>query len=535
MWFKQLTKRITKHFLSLPGVWATYLWLSDTLGFVPVYDVGWRHLPSWLEEVKKVEKKHTMPCCHVLFFSVIPNWVDFSLALAVALVGRNLEVDFAWLPLYSTELGEYPYWRRQAKKVTSKSLHPRLRFHNLEEVSPAPVDDTMRAIAEEQAIKDVSYDLKKERIRIDSDPLDRKTFDYHRKRDLNAISRVTTLIKENEYDRVILPNGAIQEFGAVYRHISLLGIPVSAIETWIGDTVIAYDNPMAIFSGLNDLWAKDEPHFLSETRHARVQKILDTRREPRETSTPDYQKTQVIGLASPEQIRAQVGLCSDKPVVLICPNVPFDSIAYDTHKQVFPGGMWEWLVKTIDHFIERANCQVVVRSHPAESLWAVRETTKSLITEFFPALPDHIVVISPKAPVNTYSLMQIADLGIVYTSTTGLEMAMHGIPVICSVSSQHYNRRGFTIEPETAEEFFHQIDRILQNPVAYRLAPRQIELAWCYAEIFWTQWPKPFPWTAGRRHLWRGLRSWPMARMLSPEGDEKFGSLFRTLIDEQGR
>jgi hypothetical protein len=61
------------------------------------------------------------------------------------------------------------------------------------------------------------------------------------------------------------------------------------------------------------------------------------------------------------------------------------------------------------------------------------------------------------------------------------------------------------------------------------LTPRQIELAWCYADVYFNQWPRPFPWLAGPQ-FWHDLADWPMARMLSAEGHEKYGSVFDALL-----
>ena len=52
--------------------------------------------------------------------------------------------------------------------------------------------------------------------------------------------------------------------------------------------------------------------------------------------------------------------------------------------------------------------------------------------QVLPRLPEHIRLIGPKEKVNTYDLVEVADLGLVYTTTVGMEMAMNGVPVIVS-------------------------------------------------------------------------------------------------------
>jgi hypothetical protein len=333
-----------------------------------------------------------------------------------------------------------------------------------------------------------------------------------------------------------MANGAITELGAVFHYVAGLGLPVSTFEMWdkAGTIVVSRGAPVMNID-TRSIWERDEPHVLSEERRARIEHLNQVRSQARGPGVAvAYQPidglTQRAGIIPPDQVRELLDLRPNKPVVLVCPNVPFDSMFYVERNRNFTA-MWEWLVKTIEFLAQRTDCQVVVRSHPAELLYKSDETTPNLLREFFPVLPTHIKVLSAEAPINTYAIMQIADLGLVYASTAGLEMAVRGIPVVCGISSQHFNQKGFTIDPENQEEYFSQIDRILQNSSAFHLTPRQIELAWCYADVYFNQWPRPFPWLAGPQFLRSlALSDWPMARMLSAEGYEKYGSVFDDLL-----
>ncbi|MFN8388170.1 MAG: hypothetical protein U0X92_17380 [Anaerolineales bacterium] len=57
-----------------------------------------------------------------------------------------------------------------------------------------------------------------------------------------------------------------------------------------------------------------------------------------------------------------------------------------------------------------------------------------------PELPSHIHVIGALDKINTYDLIEIANLGLAYTTTVGVETAMNGIPVI-SCGQTHYRER----------------------------------------------------------------------------------------------
>ena len=525
----QIIKETLKQIFRVPGTIETYLWVHDILGQSSLYDSCWRYLPGWMDDLKSANVADKPPCCRVLFFSTMCEWTNYSLALSVVLAGRNVDIDFAWslhphVIVSSPTIG-YMHWRRSAATNQSRWTHPRLRMYNLEAVTPNVITNEMEEISSQQALIDTSYLLKKERVQIDSDELDLATFELRRKQNLDTISRVAALLSKRKYDRVIVPNGISLDFGAVFRYVTRLGLPVSSIEMWdITKTVVVSNAAPVVGINTHDLWSQDAPHILSGNIRIRMQQVINIRQKPSTKAlTIKYQN---VGVKPPEQIRTQLGLCSDKPIVLLCPNVPFDSIFYVERNKNF-ATMGEWLIKTVEYLRWRTDCQVIIRSHPAEVHFNTTETTENLVRESFPALPEHITVVPPKARINTYSLMSIANLGLVYASTTGLEMAMRGIPIVCGISNQHYNQKGFTIDPGTPEEYFIWIDRVLRDPKTFRLTTRQIELAWCYADLFFNQWPRPFPWHT--TSLGSDLKKWPIGRMLSPEGDEKFGEVFNIL------
>jgi hypothetical protein len=91
--------------------------------------------------------------------------------------------------------------------------------------------------------------------------------------------------------------------------------------------------------------------------------------------------------------------------------------------------MADWLAATVRWFGRYPQAQLVVRVHPGELLGAGHPSAE-IVRQELPELPPHVTVVGPESPVNTYDLMELAHLGLVYTTTVGMEMAMAGIPVI---------------------------------------------------------------------------------------------------------
>jgi hypothetical protein len=151
------------------------------------------------------------------------------------------------------------------------------------------------------------------------------------------------------------------------------------------------------------------------------------------------------------------------------------------------------------------------------------------VRQVLPKLPANIHLIGPKEKVNTYDLIDVADVGLVYTTTVGMEMAMNGIPVIVT-GQTHYRGRGFTFDPDSWVTYFKTLGQILAKPSAFRLSHQQMERAWAYAYRFFFDFPRPFPWHLVR--LWEDYQAHPMETVLSPEGLELYGPTFRYLTGE---
>jgi hypothetical protein len=143
-------------------------------------------------------------------------------------------------------------------------------------------------------------------------------------------------------------------------------------------------------------------------------------------------------------------------------------------------------------------------------------------------MPENIHMIGPLEMVNTYDLMEIASLGLVYTTTTGLEMAMNGIPVIVC-GQTHYRKRGFTLDPASWDEYYTLIEQTLKGKTS--LTETQTETAWEYAYRFFFEYPLEFPWRL--MHFWKDMEVSPMSKVLSDEGQKEFGKAFAYLAGEE--
>jgi hypothetical protein len=313
--------------------------------------------------------------------------------------------------------------------------------------------------------------------------------------------------------------------GAVYQAARWLGIPVVTYEfgeqsqrIWLAH------NSEVMRQETDHLWEKRKQRPLTSGQWDQSRALFVSRQRASlwENFTRRWQGTPSQG---GEQARQALGLDS-RPVVVLAANVIGDSLTLG--RQVFTDSMTGWLERTVLDFARRPQAQLVVRIHPGER-YTQGPSVADIVRRALPNIPAHIHLVAAGDPINTYDLVEIADLGLVYTTTVGMEMAMSGAPVI-PAGQTHYRGKGFTLDPTSWQDYFELLEQVLADPKGYRLPQEQVELAWNYAYRFFFEYPCPFPWHL--LHFWEELESWPMQRVLSDEGQAEFGKTFRYLAGD---
>lgn len=155
---------------------------------------------------------------------------------------------------------------------------------------------------------------------------------------------------------------------------------------------------------------------------------------------------------------------NEQPLVLLAANMVWDAAALN--KEIFFDDMFQWTIETIKYFMKHPEWQLIVKAHPAESHSKIRKTNQTLLGEINKAglnLTENILILPPDTKISPYDIYSYCDLGLVYTSTVGIELAMMGKPVIISGYTS-YRKAGFTTDPETSEEYFERINEFLGSP-----------------------------------------------------------------------
>lgn len=484
-----------------------------------------RQLPAWRTQAQ-ASPWRSRAGKRILLFSVLNYWTAHASLLSMALAGLGHEVTLAYLP--------YARWQTPISKFDLRRQDAYLR-HALQDAQPlvnvvsfaAPVQADLPAslleALETLTLQDVQYTLQVEDVDPQSD-----LYLLRRERNLHAARAAWTYLGHSRPDVVIVPNGSILEFGAVYRVARYLDINVVTYEFGEQhDRIWFAQNSEVMRQETDELWQALGGIPLTDVETQRVRELF-TARQKGSLWENFARRWQGVPSEGGERARTALGLDS-RPVVLLAANVIGDSLTLG--RQVFSTSMTEWLQRTVRTFAGWPQAQLVVRIHPGEK-FTKGPSVADVVRAALPEVPAHIHLVEAGDPVNTYDLVQIADLGLVYTTTVGMEMAMSGAPVIVA-GQTHYRNRGFTRDPQTWDDYSATLEDALRHPEAYRLSQAQVDLAWRYASRFFFDYPMPFPWHL--LHMKEDEGAWPLERFLSPEGQERFAGTFACLTGEQRR
>lgn len=486
------------------------------------------HLPVWKETAMSLLSKRKKPAVsprQVLIFSTLHYWIEHTTLLGMALAGLGHEVTYAFAP-YANWQAPLSRFDVRKQNVYAKSILSRAAplFKIVSFVNNHTRVNLPRALAKElleTSRRDTQYTLQMEEVDLKGE-LYRLRVDRNQEAATNAFQ----LIQTHRPDVVIIPNGTILEFGAVRLAAQYLGVQVVTYEfgeqrqrIWL-----AQDREV-MRQETDDLWLERKDTPLTAEQWEQVKNLFQARQRASlwENFSRRWQGAPSEG---GEKARAALGL-DRRPIVLLATNVFGDSLTLG--RQVFSESMGEWMERTLRYFAGRQDVQLVMRIHPGELL-AQGPSAAVLVNRVLPELPEHIHIVLPGEKINTYDIVQIADLGLVYTTTVGMEMAMSGVPVIV-VGNTHYRSKGFTLDPDTWEAYFETLDKVLENPPGFRLSEDQVHCAWNYAYRFFFEYPHPFPWHLLK--MWEDLKEWPLDRVLGPEGQESFAKTFRYLAGER--
>ena len=498
--------------------WSAHFELEDLNGV----------LQQAVRDVLKFQRKTENPR-KICVFSTLHYWIEQSMLVALGLAGQGHQVNFAWLPYADWDKEISLFDLRRQDLYTQDVLKPAaqvMRVDSLLNVSLAAGSQPQLPAELQKIVDQVSdYDTQYT-LQIEETDLSSPLYQLRLQRNGQAAKAIFDWLQAEKPDLLVIPNGTILELGVAYQVARLLGIETVTFEfadqqerIWLAQ------NDEIMQHNTADLWNSLGNQPLPEKAKLALTGLFGARKNAHlwGNFARQWQQNPVKGGAS---VRESLRL-DERPMALLATNVLGDSLTLG--RQRITQTMAEMIVRTIAYFMRHPEVQLVVRVHPGE-LKTHGTSMVDVINQAYPELPENIHIIRPEDKTNTYDLMEIADFGLVYTTTVGMEMAMSGLPVIVT-GKTHYAGKGFTLDPQTWKEYEQMLDQVSNNPTASRLTPEQVEKAWLYAYLFFFEFSLPFPWHI----LWLSddFSNRPMSYVLSDEGQQEYGQTFAYLAGEK--
>jgi len=154
--------------------------------------------------------------------------------------------------------------------------------------------------------------------------------------------------------------------------------------------------------------------------------------------------------------------------VLMLTNVSWDAQLHYASR-IFTD-MHSWIEETINWFSDHKNLDLIIRIHPAEFTGKIksRDPVFDFIVERFPNLPRNVKLVRPETSVSTYKLMDACNLGLIFATKAGIELAALGKPII--VAGESWIRgRGVSMDPTSIGEYFELLESFEKDPGSLRV------------------------------------------------------------------
>jgi hypothetical protein len=193
-------------------------------------------------------------------------------------------------------------------------------------------------------------------------------------------------------------------------------------------------------------------------------------------------------LTDPKKINKEFNLNSSSSILLLT-NIVWDAqIHYKNN--AFPT-ILDWLCFTVNYFKDRKDLRLIIRIHPSEKSQGM--LTRHPIMEevmkkiFF--IPENVRIVEAASKISTYTLAKQSNCVLVYGTTTAIELAAMGIPVVVAGEAVTKNKN-ITYDISTRKQYLELLEKL---PFKKRFIPKvRTERAVRYAYHYYFQKHIPF-------------------------------------------
>lgn len=304
------------------------------------------------------------------------------------------------------------------------------------------------------------------------------------------------LVTTNKYDQILFSHGIYSTWEPIVQYCELNGINFVCYDRakTKAHCNFNFNKPSPVWD-ISKAWERWGDYSLSDEELLKVDNYLKER---------ELQKGDVYAYNFSEKIsdldllRQKLKIAPNAKVITIFTNLIWD--AANVSRDIAFSSPLECIKETISRYASKEGVHVLIRTHPAEKVLGTSEQYGKLVRNLFSQLPKNVTIVEPEDDINSFSIMDVTTVGVVHTSTVGLELAIEGKPVIL-ISDTHYRGKGFTYDATSQEHYFGILDAMLENLPDVR---RQVELAKKYFYIMMFEYQHKMPLTFTETDLFNG-------------------------------
>jgi len=433
------------------------------------------HAPYWMQAASVHPRSPQRASKRIFMFCLYRGQFTLDLSLAALLAWRGHKVILGYLPRlgspvkppFEDDPSAEPYLSAALADL-SRASGGKVGAVNMASLASSDVRVDEESLSR-QAVADAV-------IRLGTESVDPANIEH-----AEAVARYRMLgertqraaaaffaARAHEFDLILLANGMSFEAAHVLKCAVQAGLDVVTFEKFAFRKVriVNHGSPVFSFQDLALLWRhRAELGFDTEPFRSRaLERAMELLGERRRASVRNWAwKYQFAPDQDNEETISAAGIDLSLPYILVCTNVPFDAGFYQ-FTTLFRS-MRDWLVETVRFLLNETDTQVVVRIHPGEMLhYGGRERSVDNLAEAGVTPHPRLIVIAPEAKVNTYPLMERCRAGVVFSSTTGIEMAMLGRPVVVG-ADVYYGNKGFTRDCDSRPVYFDILRKVAAGDI----------------------------------------------------------------------
>ena len=315
----------------------------------------------------------------------------------------------------------------------------------------------------------------------------KKLFDKIKINNFNFATKFQSFVKKNNFDNYIIDSGSWAEYGVAFAILQELDKTITCYgyKNDKNTIMISKNTP---FNNLNvdEAWKRNK-HSSFGKPYLTIEKL----------SKKEFYKRNVFlsfhteDPLNKDMIYKKLSLNKNAYTILILTNLAFDTTVLTRKTNYLFKSHFDWLKKTINFLVPKKNCNIIIRPHPAEKLTNCNMSCEKYVDLYLDKLSDNFTILPSSTSINTYGLIEVADLGLVYSSDIGWEMILKNKPVISGGMGAAWGKN-IQYDPKNVNEYFSKIDFFIKRK-KFTIPSFRKKNAEKFMNFYMKEVPKNFP------------------------------------------